>query len=658
MSEPTPPDGHQPAEPPRIPERSSDGYASGSGVGDAADDTPQRPARPTGDPHEDGATLQRRAVTEPANPAADSTMVFAPGADGPAAPPPGQQPPGQYPPSQYPPTQQPGGPPPPGAPGPAAGAAGFPPGQPPGPPGYGGPPPGPADGGGTGQPPGDRNQKLSGLLVAGLIALVVALVGALVFVVTQGDDDAEPVTTEEAPVETAPETTEPVEAEPTPPPTEVPPATGSVDGVFVHIEALGEVIADDDLQASLERIGLAEGDNPVSTTDPVLNLCAAVPVDEPVSAAVEWTLDSVTISEGAARTFTVPADGNCINNNGSPLANGSYEVSFTDDAGGLSSIALFTVGAATRTQLFLNDTGGDLCTVDVGPTSASFYQPFELTSGEPLVTGDSIIIDIADVEHEARGIDCNGQTLDPVVFLPSDDPVSLSTGEILPATTTTTTTTPPPQITDDEVAAIDGAVGSLDTAISPGSDEEAAVFEVLRGADAEFPIARPDPAVTLCAAWNVPGPLEAEVVWEFNRVEIARVAVTAVDGAIGNCIPPAGAQFDEGAYQVYLQRGDFISQVETYTAGRIQTQLAFRNDTGVAICRVGFSPNLTNWYTFYPFAESSDFESALEPGEAFTIVAPFIENDIQARDCDNNVVAESFDIPPTDETLNLSTGRP
>ncbi len=109
---------------------------------------------------------------------------------------------------------------------------------------------------------------------------------------------------------------------------------------------------------------------------------------------------------------------------------------------------------------------------------------------------------------------------------------------------------------------------------------------------------------------------------------------------------------------MYLQRGDFVSAVETFTVGRVQTQLAFRNDTGVAICEVGFSPNLTNWYTFFEFAESADFDSALDPDAAFTIVAPLIENDIQARDCDGNVVAENFDIPPTDQTLNLSTGRP
>ena len=670
MSEPTPPDGHQPAEPPRIPEQSSGDHD----VDADADDTPQRAERPV--QRDDQSTVERPAVSPPAPvaPPADSTVAFVPGAavPGPGTGPPAQQPPDPFPPTQPVPGTRPPAPPPPATSVPAAAAgaaAGYPPGQPPGPPGgppYGGPagpPGGPPFGGGPGEPTDDGKNKRTGLLVGGLVALVVLLVGALGFVVTQTGDDAEPVTTEEPddtdpedtrPEDTEPEPTDPVITEPveTSPPT-APPTTGSVDGVVVHIEARGDVVDEADLQATLEQIGLSEGDDLIATADPVLNLCAALPVPEPVTATVEWRLDNSTVSEGAARPFAVPADGNCINNGGAELDAGSYEVSFTDDAGGLSSVALFTVGAVVRSQDFLNDTGGDVCSVDAAPVTTGFYQPYELADGAPLLDGEIIIVDLADVEQEARAVACDGTEFDPVTFMPSDDPVSLTTGAVIPPTTV-----PPPQITDTEVAEIDGAIGSLDTPISPGSTEEAIVFDLLRTSTDPLPIATTEPTVTLCAAWNVPGPLDADVVWEFNRVEIARFPVTAVDGGVGNCIPPGGARFDEGAYQVYLQRGDFISAVETFTAGRAQTQLAFRNDTGVSICEVGFSPNLTNWYTFFEFAESADFESALEPGAAFTIVAPLIENDIQARDCDGNVVSENFDIPPTDQTLDLSTGRP
>ncbi len=660
MSEPTPPDGHQPAESPRMPEQVS----GGDGRNEDADDTPQRTVRPSS-PDDDRSTVERPAVSPPApaGPAADPAAAFVPGDEnlGPSAVPPAEQPPGPYPPTQ----PVPGTPPPgAGAPGAAAGA-GFPPGQPPGPQ-YGvppGPPGGPPFGGGPGDPTDDGKKKRSGLLVAGLVALVVLLVGAVAFVVTQTGDDAEPATTDQPdetePVDTRPEDTGPASTDPvitepgdTSPPTQ-PPATGSVDGVLVHIEARGDVVDDADLQATLERIGLAEGDDPVATADPVLNLCAALPVPEPVTAAVEWTLDNVTISEGAARTFAVPADGNCINNGGAALDAGSYEVSFADEAGGVSGVALFTVGAALRSQDFLNDTGGDVCAVDVAPVTAGAYQFYRLADGAPLLDGEVLIIDVADVDHRVRAVACDGSEFAPVTFTPSDDPVSLATGVVIPSTTV-----PPAQITDSDLDALDGEIGSLDISVPPGSTDEAIVFDLLRTAENRLPIATTDPTVTLCAAWNVPGPLDADVVWEFNRAEIARIPKTAVDGGIGSCIPPAGARFSEGAYQVYLQRGDIISEVETFTVDRVETQLAFRNDTGVAICRVGFSPNLTNWYTFLEFADVSDFESALEPGAGFTIVAPFIENDIQARDCDDNIVAENFDIPPTDQTLSLSTGQP
>ncbi len=498
--------------------------------------------------------------------------------------------------------------------------------------------------------------------MGGLIALVVALVGALGFVALQGGDDeedAEPVTTEEEEEEPEPtvETTEPVV---TPPPTEatttVPEvvADGTVDGLFVHVEAFPAVIADGDLDSTIQRIGLAEGNNPVSSVDPVLNLCAAIPVEMPVAATVTWSMDNETLSEGAERVFATPADGNCINNNGEPFANGSYEVSFTDADGSTSGVALFSIGVATVTQEFLNDTGADLCAVEIAPSTAGFFQSFELTSGEPLVPGDSILIDMADTEHEFRGIDCADAPLESFFGSPGADPISLTSGAAIPPTTTEPP--PPPQITDGELLNTDGEIGSLDVAVANGSNDEQIVIDLLLDPESNLRIATEDQSLAICGAWNVVGPLEAEMVWEFNRAVIARFPVSTEGGQVGRCIPPGGAEFDEGAYQVYLERGDVQSEVETFTVGRAQTQLAFINDTGVAVCRVGFSPNLTNWYTFFEFAESADFDESVDPGAGFTIVAPFIENDIRAFDCEGNQVSEALNIPPTDQTLNLSTG--
>lgn len=542
----------------------------------------------------------------------------------------------------------------------------YPPGQPPAnqPPNYGGP----GYGGGSGGPPpgssgGDAKKK--GTVITLLIALVVVIAGTIGFVVTRPDDN-EPASSDDVPgnstvdtgstvtESTVPDQTSTTSTTPTSTTTTVPTATGSVDGVVVHIDARAALVDDAELDSTLQRIGLSTGDNPVSTPEPVVNLCAAIAIDEPVNARVEWSRDGATVLENPTRPFAVPADGNCINNNGDPLENGSYEVFFTDDAGGQSRIALFTVGAATRSQVFLNDTGLDICFIDLSPSVAGFYQSFEPTGDTPLLDGETIAIDIADVEHDLRGVDCDGNELDAVGFVPGDDPISLTSGAGSPPTTE-----PPPQITDDELSLVEGVIGSFGTAVEAGSPEETAFIDQLAAPGPPLPIASTDPSLTLCSAWFVGGPLEAEAVWEFNGEDFAREPVVVTDGVAGSCIPPKGvAQFGEGAYQVYLQRDGVSSTVQTYTVGRAQTQLGFVNDTGVDICAVGFSPTLTGFYTFYAFADSDDFGDALPPDEAFTIVAPFIENDIQARDCDGNVVAENFDIPPTDQTLRLTTGQP
>ncbi|MGB3735884.1 MAG: hypothetical protein WA964_13065, partial [Ilumatobacter sp.] len=433
-------------------------------------------------------------------------------------------------------------------------------------------------------------------------------------------------------------------------------ADGSVDGVFVRVEAFPEVVTEGDLDATIQRLGLSEGNNPVSSAEPVLNLCAALPVPMPVSATVSWSVDNAILSEGAERVFATPADGNCINNSGEPLAAGAYEVSFSDTTEASSGVALFTVGVATVNQEFLNDTDADLCAVELAPTAAGFFQSFEVNGGEPLVPGDSILIDIAETEHEIRGIDCAGMGAESFFASPGPDPISLAAGAAVPPSTTEPP--PPPEITDVDLLDVDGDVASFDVAVPNGSDDEQVVIELLIDPENSLRIATDEQSLALCAAWDLAGPLDGEIVWEFNRSVIARFPVSTDGGAVGRCIPPGGTAFDEGAYQVYLERGDVQSQVETFTVGRIQTQLGFRNDTGVAVCRVGFSPNLTNWYTFFEFADSEDFDESVDPGDGFTIVAPFIENDIRAFDCDGNQVAEALDIPPTDQTLDLSTGQP
>ena len=57
-------------------------------------------------------------------------------------------------------------------------------------------------------------------------------------------------------------------------------------------------------------------------------------------------------------------------------------------------------------------------------------------------------------------------------------------------------------------------------------------------------------------------------------------------------------------------------------------------------------------------AESQKLVAEAAHFKVSTIVAPFIENDIRGRDCEGNNVSEALDIPPTDQTLSLTTGQP
>lgn len=459
-----------------------------------------------------------------------------------------------------------------------------------------------------------------------------------------GDNEAEAATT----IMTAPTTDDLFS-----PVTDGDAADGSVENAPLNLEALGELIPDADLDGVLQRIGLDEGSAAVAATGPVLNLCAALAIDEPTSVRVEWTRDGSTIVQTPARLLTAPADGHCINNTGEPFASGSYEVSFIDTAGDRSGFALFTVGAAVRSQSLLNDTGRSVCSIELSPLTAGFFQSFEPDSGEPLADRDSIVLDVADVMHEMRAVDCDGSRFETVTVLPSSEPVSLSTGDVV-----TAPADPRPAFADAELEELDGRIGSLDTAVEPGAADELIAFDVLRDPSARLPVASTDPAVRLCAAWNIPGELQADVVWQFNGDEINRAPTVAVGDGIGSCIPPFGEAFPAGSYQVFLERDGVSSRVQTFTVGRVETQISLLNDTPVEICAVGFSPSLTNFYTYFDVDNSTDFEDVVQPGATFTIPAPFIESDFQALDCAGAVVAESFDIAPTGETVTLVTVQP
>lgn len=596
------------------------------------DDDGRRPAPP-------------RTGETPAGPVYDPDSTRDQDATTPPQGPPGSFPPGSVPPGTYVPA--------PGQP---------PPGQPAGPnfPGTTPPGSGPGDGGTSGGGGGAGGP--GGLLVAALVAVVVALGGALAFVATQGGGgDAEGPTissgstsVSEQPGSSAPELTTASETS-TPesessvvePTTTAEPAPGTVGSQSVSIEAVGEMLDEAQRATRLEALLASSDGLPISTIDDVLTLCAGVVALEPVEASALWSLDGVEIQNSGLQRLEPISAGHCIDEGGAPLASGTYEVRFVDARENTSFTGSFTVGAETVEQVLANDTGVSICEFDVAPTAASFFSVFEFNP--PVAEDAELVIDVPNVELEAQAVLCDGEVLALFRFTPTADVIGIAAGDATPAV---------PPTTPEELFDSFGRLQSFDRPIPTGPERRAAITDIAVGNDVGR-IATLDRSLTLCAGFIVPGTFDGEMVWEFNEIIIARLPVVADEqGVAGSCITPGGDAFDTGSYQAYLDTPEASSQVETFTVGRAETVLTFLNDTGVEICELGFSPLLTRFYTSYFFLDDNGEDDPFPLNETFTLPAPLAEVDIEVRDCAGNQVSEARAVAPTDQVVSVTTGAP
>ncbi|MEM9041059.1 MAG: hypothetical protein AAGD33_14265 [Actinomycetota bacterium] len=512
---------------------------------------------------------------------------------------------------------------------------------------------------------GDATKR--GVIIGSAIGAGVIAVGAIVGLTVFGDDDesdAGPRTTleSEAPETTEPEptaapTTEPsVSVEPTTTvtdsttTTEAPPTTQAGDptalvGAAVRFATFDVVLDEAQTQQVLLELGSSTDVLVAQTPNPV-QLCAGLANPAPLSVSVLWELDGQPIREVPSSELTAPSGGDCLAD-AAGLATGSYQVLFTAMNGTEAPIVTFTVGVEPATQSFVNDTGQDLCSLEIAPTTTGYFEPFFDGSTDVYVPVDGIVsVPLAAVEHEARGVPCGASPLDGFFFEPGGGELRLSDGGPVG----------PEPVDDETLIAAFGLIGSSPQLLDEAGQNVLA-SDVL-DPDAPLVVASTEPSRTLCAVYELPAPFSGVMVWEFNGVELIRNPIAVAGGTVVDCIPPGGDTHGEGAYQAYLDRDSILSGVATFTVGRDQTALSFVNDTGVEICDVGFSPDLTNFYTIYSFLGSDAFGDPLTPGETFQITAPFIENDIRAIDCDGTTVSENFSIPPTDATVSLQTGQP
>ncbi|MFK8026330.1 MAG: hypothetical protein AB8G26_20415 [Ilumatobacter sp.] len=632
MSDPNAPGGDEPVRPPSFPEVPAKEHYTGEP--DPADQTPPSAERPPPAPR-----------AEPGPPA---TIPLTPQASTPPTGPPSPPPPID--PGATVPIASGSDAPPPPAFAPVM-PAGPPSGQPPFSPA--GPPPDPF----ATSSPGDSGNK-NGILIGGLVIVVLAIAGGLALLLTRGgDDEVATVDSTLAPATTAVEAPEP-EPEPAPtttaapettttaaPSTTAPPVTDTIDfdGEFVFlrpvlatVEPGGEEIIVESINASPETF--------VSTTDDVFAICAGLPVSGAVDAEIVWSLDSTELARIPAQRYEAGSAGGCFIDS-VPLGAGTYEVNLVN-ADFEAVPANITLGFPERLQQFVNDTGADVCRVDLVESTASTFELFE--ANPPIVPGGTLTIDVADVRHAVRTLGCDESDApsEEALFDPIDGAINLSTGEAAV-----------PELDAEGFEALSGQIESFEAVLTP--EEQAAAVLDIAGRDFFGRIASPDSSATLCSGWFVGNEVQAAVVWEFNQVEIARQVVDSVDGTVGACIEQQGELFRIGSYQVYLAGlGTVTDDAASFTVGREQAEIAFRNDTGVELCEVGFSPTLTNYYSTYLLFDDDGNPDTFAVDSIFTIEAPVAEVDIRTLDCDGNVVTEVLDVPPTDQVVAVSTGQP
>ena len=75
--------------------------------------------------------------------------------------------------------------------------------------------------------------------------------------------------------------------------------------------------------------------------------------------------------------------------------------------------ATIPLGFPARIQEFVNDTGADVCRVDLVESPASTFELFE--ANPPIAPGGTLTIDVADVNHAVRTLGCGGSEVQAAV---------------------------------------------------------------------------------------------------------------------------------------------------------------------------------------------------------------------------------------------------
>jgi hypothetical protein len=188
------------------------------------------------------------------------------------------------------------------------------------------------------------------------------------------------------------------------------------------VQLVGRVVPDvaaypdvlDDV-AQAQRIAelATTGRNDVASPGPVGSLCAVVRLQEQAQLEGRWERDGDEVDSTNLSTVGEPGFGDClVAEEGAPLEEGTYQFIVADRDGNDSAAGTFVVGAVPLEQIFVNTSTEPICLLRLAPSSAGRYDAFDFGDA-PLVPGASVIVPIADVDHEVRVDGCDVEA-DPI----------------------------------------------------------------------------------------------------------------------------------------------------------------------------------------------------------------------------------------------------
>ena len=128
-------------------------------------------------------------------------------------------------------------------------------------------------------------------------------------------------------------------------------------------------------QAQIDQL-LASGRHDVAVAGPVRSLCAVIGLDAPLALSGRWELDGLRVASTVLERRAPPGFGDCLSDDGDPLADGSYQYIASDADGDESAAGGLVVGAARVDQRFTNNGDEPVCAVRIAPTSSRYFEVY------------------------------------------------------------------------------------------------------------------------------------------------------------------------------------------------------------------------------------------------------------------------------------------